>query len=334
MIVKNLNLKKFLINTSSNIFLLYGENIGLIEDTIKGTFLPIFPKTIKKYDENDILKDKENFINLLINKSFFEDEKLIIINRGGDGIVNILEETSENITSDIKIIIKSGLLEKKSKLRKFFEKSDNLVIVPFYEDSFQSLYQLVQNFFRETKINISAEGINLIIERSKSNRINLNNELNKISLFCKNRKTIQARDILKITNLAENHSISELVDQCLAKNKKKTIDILNENNLSNEDNILILRTFLIKLKRLKKIKIDLNDNKNIDLTFSTFKPPIFWKDKDIIKKQVRNLSLNEINILIKKINYLELQIKKNIQISNQIINNFIIKNVSEINNII
>ena len=334
MIVKNLNLKKFLINTFSNIFLLYGENIGLIEDTIKGTFLPIFPKTIKKYDENDILKDKENFINLLINKSFFEDEKLIIINRGSDSIVNILEENSENITSDIKIIIKSGLLEKKSKLRKFFEKSDNLVIVPFYEDSFQSLYQLVQNFFRETKINISAEGINLIIERSKSNRINLNNELNKISLFCKNRKTIQARDILKITNLAENHSISELVDQCLAKNKKKTIDILNENNLSNEDNILILRTFLIKLKRLKKIKIDLNDNKNIDLTFSTFKPPIFWKDKDIIKKQVRNLSLNEINILIKKINYLELQIKKNIQISNQIINNFIIKNVSEINNII
>lgn len=334
MIVKNLNLKKFLINTSSNIFLLYGENIGLIEDTIKGTFLPIFPKTIKKYDENDILKDKENFINLLINKSFFEDEKLIIINRGSDGIVNILEETSENITSDIKIIIKSGLLEKKSKLRKFFEKSDNLVIVPFYEDSFQSLYQLVQNFFRETKINISAEGINLIIERSKSNRINLNNELNKISLFCKNRKTIQARDILKITNLAENHSISELVDQCLAKNKKKTIDILNENNLSNEDNILILRTFLIKLKRLKKIKIDLNDNKNIDLIFSTLKPPIFWKDKDIIKKQVRNLSLNEINILIKKINYLELQIKKNIQISNQIINNFIINNVSEINNII
>ena len=334
MIVKNLNLKKFLTNTSSNIFLLYGENIGLIEDTIKSTFLPIFPKTIKKYDENDILRDKENFRNLLVNRSFFEDEKLIIINRGDDSIVNILEETSENITSDIKIIIKSGLLEKKSKLRKFFEKSDNLVIVPFYEDSFQSLYQLVQNFFRETKINISAEGINLIIERSKSNRINLNNELNKISLFCKNRKIIQARDILKITNLAENHSISELVDQCLAKNKKKTIDILNENNLSNEDNILILRTFLIKLKRLKKIKIDLNDNKNIDLIFSTFKPPIFWKDKDIIKRQVRNLSLNEINILIKKINYLELQIKKNIQISNQIINNFIINNVSEINNII
>ena len=105
MIVKNLNLKKFLINTSSNIFLLYGENIGLIEDTIKGSFLPIFPKTIKKYDENDILKDKENFINLLINKSFFEDEKLIIINRGSDSIVNIVEEVSEDIISDIKIII-------------------------------------------------------------------------------------------------------------------------------------------------------------------------------------------------------------------------------------
>ena len=88
MIVKNLNLKKFLTNTSSNIFLLYGENIGLIEDTIKSTFLPIFPKTIKKYDENDILKDKENFINLLINKSFFEDEKLIIINRGSDGAID------------------------------------------------------------------------------------------------------------------------------------------------------------------------------------------------------------------------------------------------------
>jgi DNA polymerase-3 subunit delta len=127
--------------------------------------------------------------------------------------------------------------------------------------------------------------------------------------------------------LAENYDVSELIDQCLSKNKKKTINILNENNLSSEDNIVILKIFLFKLKRLKKLKETMITEKNVEKVLSSYKPPIFWKDKDFIKKQLQNWSLDQINSLLKDINQLEILIKKNSQISNLITNNFILDKV-------
>ena len=334
MILKSFNLKKYLIKSNTNIFLLYGENTGLIDQTIKDIFLPIFPKSVSNYDESEILRDIENFKNVLFNKSFFEDEKLIIINRGTDKILSIIEELIEKKTQDIKVIIKSNFLEKKSRLRKFFEKDENTVIVAYYEDSYQTLYQLVQNFFKEKKLSISSENINLIIDRSKTNRNNIRTELEKILIFSKNKTTVQTKDLVKLINLSENHDISELVDQCLSKNKKKTINILNENNLNTDENILILRSFLNKLKRLKKLRINLEENKNIEQVLSSFKPQIFWKDKDVIKQQLNNMSLVEIDYLIKKINKLELEIKKNFLLSNQIMTNFILENLDRTNSAI
>jgi len=334
MILKSFNLKKYLIKSNTNIFLLYGENTGLIDQTIKDIFLPIFPKSVSNYDESEILRDIENFKSVLFNKSFFEDEKLIIINRGTDKILSIIEELIEKKTQDIKVIIKSNFLEKKSRLRKFFEKDENTVIVAYYEDSYQTLYQLVQNFFKEKKLSISSENINLIIDRSKTNRNNIRTELEKILIFSKNKTTVQTKDLVKLINLSENHDISELVDQCLSKNKKKTINILNENNLNTDENILILRSFLNKLKRLKKLRINLEENKNIEQVLSSFRPQIFWKDKDVIKQQLNNMSLVEINYLIKKINKLELEIKRNFLLSNQIMTNFILENLDRTNSAI
>ena len=334
MILKSFNLKKYLIKSNTKIFLLYGENTGLIDQTIKDVFLPIFPKSVSNYDESEILRDIENFKSALFNKSFFEDEKLIIINRGTDKILSIIEELIEKKTQDIKVIIKSNFLEKKSRLRKFFEKDENTVIVAYYEDSYQTLYQLVQNFFKEKKLSISSENINLIIDRSKTNRNNIRTELEKILIFSKNKTTVQTKDLVKLINLSENHDISELVDQCLSKNKKKTINILNENNLNTDENILILRSFLNKLKRLKKLRINLEENKNIEQVLSSFRPQIFWKDKDVIKQQLNNMSLVEIDYLIKKINKLELEIKKNFLLSNQIMTNFILENLDRTNSAI
>ena len=334
MILKSFNLKKYLIKSNTNIFLLYGENTGLIDQTIKDVFLPIFPKSVSNYDESEILRDIENFKSTLFNKSFFENEKLIIINRGTDKILSIIEELIEKKTQDIKVIIKSNFLEKKSRLRKFFEKDENTVIVAYYEDSYQTLYQLVQNFFKEKKLSISSENINLIIDRSKTNRNNIRTELEKILIFSKNKTTVQTKDLVKLINLSENHDISELVEKCLCKNKKKTINILNENNLNTDENILILRSFLNKLKRLKKLKINLEENKNIEQILSSFRPQIFWKDKDVIKQQLNNMSLVEIDYLIKKINKLELEIKRNFLLSNQIMTNFILENLDRTNSAI
>ena len=240
----------------------------------------------------------------------------------------------ESKITDLKVIIKAEALEKKSKLRSYFEKNKSTVITAFYEDNYQSLLLIISKIFRDKKINVSNEVINLIIERSRGNRVNINNELEKILTYTKDHNKISLDDVLKLTNLTENYNISELVDQNLSKNSKKTINILNENNLNTEENILILRTFLSKLKRLKKLKIDLEKNKNIEQVLSSFRPQIFWKDKDVIKQQLNNMSLVEINYLIKKINKLELEIKRNFLLSNQIMTNFILENLDRTNSAI
>ena len=324
MIIKHYELKNNL-KDKNNYFLLYGHNNGLIEEIIDKDLKPIFSKNIFKYDESEILSDISAFKEGLVNKSFFEKDKLIIINRVSDKILDIVKEISDKKDESLKIILKSGNLEKKSKLRNFFEKSKNLIIIPFYEDTPQSLLFLAQNFFKENKIKISPQNINYIIENSKGNRINLKNELEKIKNFSQKKLSVELNEIIKLTNLAENYNISELTDQCLARNKKKTLNILNENNPSPEDNILIIKNFLYKLKRLKKLKLELENKKNTDAVISSYKPPIFWKDKDIIKQQLKIWSLPQIKSLISKTNDMELLIKKNFQASNQIVNNFILE---------
>lgn len=331
MIIKNYELKK--INKKNyNFYLLYGPNTGHIDETIDKSLKPELPNNIFTYEESEILNNIDNFKETVLNKSFFDNEKLIIINRASDKIHLIIKDIIEREIENISVIIKSGVLEKRSKLRNFFEKNKNLVVVPFYEDNYQSLFFITQNYFKEKKIKISNESISFIIERSSGNRINLYNELEKIYNYSRNKNSIKHENILKLTNLAENYDISTLVNECLAKNKKKTINILNENNISSEENIIILKTFLFKLKRLKKIKEDLNIKKNIEQVFSYQKPPIFWKEKDIIKQQIKAWSLDEIKTLINEIGDLELLIKKNFQLSNNLINNFILEKLNQPNN--
>ena len=333
MIIKSYELETFKIQ-NIDYFLFYGPNTGLIEEIINKVFKPIFTKNIINYDEGELLDNIHSFKEMVFNKSFFDDKKFIIINRASNKILNIIQELIDSKITDLKIIIKAGTLEKKSKLRDYFEKHKSTVITAFYEDNYRSLQSMVQKIFKEKKINISNEIINLIIERSKGNRINITNEIQKILSYTKSNNKINLEDVLKLTNLVENYSISELVDQNLVKNKKRTINILNENNLNSDENILIIRTFLNKLKRLKKIKIDLNKNKNIDQVLSSSRPLIFWKDKDIIKQQLNKFSLSDIKLLINKVNNLELIIKKNNQISDQILNNFILENLISTNNAI
>ena len=331
MIVKYFDLKKE-IKKNINFYLLYGPNSGLIEEVINNILKPNFSKNLYYHDEKEILSNENEFKEKVLNKSFFDKDKLIIINRATDKILNIINKIIDEEIEDLKIIIKSEVLEKKSKLRNFFEKNNNTIIVPFYEDNYQSLLVLAQNFIKEKKIKISSQNINFIIERAKGKRINLKNELEKIAIYCLNKQSINLEEILKLTNLAENYNISDLIDQCLAGNKKKTVQILNENNPSSEDNILIVKNFLYKLKRLKKLKESLEFNKNTEIILSSYKPPIFWKDKEIIKQQLKVWTIKKIKDQIKEINELENQIKKNSQISNLTVNNFIFNSLNTANN--
>ena len=331
MIIKSFELNKIDVK-SSNFYLFYGENEGYKNEAIEKIFNINISKNIYRYEEKEILDNSESFFESIQSKSFFEKEKLIIISRVSDKIKNIVEEIIEKNIEDIKIVLNSGILEKKSKLRSLFEKNKNTICVPFYGDSNQTLSKIINNFFREKKIIVSQEKINLLIDRCRGNRQNLRNELDKIDSFIKNKKNINMDQIMKLTNLAENYNVSELIDSYLAANFKKTINILNENNFSIEDCMLITRTLLVKSKRLYKLLLEINNNKSIEEAISSFKPPIFWKDKEIVKQQINNWSLSRTENLIYKTNELELLIKKNSYNSINILSDFIINQPNRINN--
>jgi len=313
-------------------FLLYGNNSGLIKDTLKKIIKSKMSNNIFNYDEIDIIKNPKNFEENVNNKSFFDDEKIIIISRATDKIFKTIEETVEENLDDVVIILTSGILEKKSKLRNFFEKNKNTICVPFYEDNLQTLSLLAQNFFKEKKISISQLNINLIIERCSGDRINLNNELEKIHNFSIEKKSINTEDILKLTNLSENFDVAELVDNSLAMNKKKTLYILNENSFTGEDSVMIIRIFLNKLKRLLKLQSEIKIKKNVENTISAHRPPIFWKDKDIIKRQMQIWSLEKIQKLMIKVNNIELFVKKYPANSINVVTDFILEQTLEAKN--
>ena len=331
MIIKSFELDKINVK-NSNFYLFYGENEGYKNEAIENIFKINISKSIYRYEEKEILDNFESFFESIQSKSFFEKEKLILISRVTDKIKNIIEEIIEKNIEDIKIILNAGILEKKSKLRSLFEKNKNTICVPFYADSNQTLSKIINNFFREKKITVSQEKINLLIDRCRGNRQNLKNELDKIDSFVNNKKNINIDQIMKLTNLAENYNVSELIDSYLTSNFKKTINILNENNFSIEDCMLITRTLLLKSKRLYKLLLEINNNKTIEEAISSFKPPIFWKDKEIVKQQIKNWTLNRTENLIYKTNELELLIKKNSYNSINILSDFIINQQNRINN--
>ena len=331
MIVKFFELAKKNIK-ANKYYLFYGNNKGLIEETIIKSSKRLIEANILSYDENDIIKNEDNLKEITSNKSFFDKEKLIIINRSSDKILKIIENIIIKNYEDIYIILTSGILDKKSKLRNLFEKNNKTICVAFYEDNQNSLNMIAQNFLRERKILLSQQNLNLIIERTRGDRVSLLNELNKIESYSKSKKQIDTLDIIKLTNLSENFDAAELVNNTLAKNEKKTLYILNENNFSSEDSILIIKIFINKLKRLLKLQTDVEINGNIETSLSNFKPPIFWKEKDLLKRQLRILSFNKIQELIVKINQIELMVKKHPTSSTNIVTDFILEQTNKINN--
>ena len=325
--------KPFNLNHSKNYnyFFLYGENDGLKEELINIHFKSKFNENIYKNSENEIFKNIDAFYNHIFSKSFFENEKLIIITDVSDKICETISEIIEKKPTDIKIILVGGLFQKKSKLRKLFEKEKELVCIPCYKDNLLSISNLIKDFFNKKKIIISQEIVNLLIEQSKSDRKNLKNELDKIDIFLNNKTRINIQDIKKLVNTSGNYDYSELVDNCLSGYRRKTLSILNENVFNQEDNIRILRVFLQKLKRIKDLIIQNENNNNFELTINNYKPPIFWMDKDNLKKQLKMYSLRDIDKIMKNVNEIELTSKKNFQISNQIIANFIIEKLNYTN---
>ena len=331
MIIKSFQLNDIK-KTNSNYFLLYGKNEGQKDEIIKECFFANFKGEIISYDESQILDNKDIFFETCLNESLFEDKKIIHISRVTSKIYEIIKELISKDIVNKKIILNSDLLEKRSKLRQLFETEKDLVCVPVYEDNNVSLFKIANEYFKKNNISISSENINLIIENCSGDRRNLKNEMNKIYNFCSNKNKITRGEILKLINSHENNNFFDLVDYCLAKNNKKVISIINSNIFNKNDSIIIIRSFLSRLKRLiylKKLFLEIGDIKE---TVNKFKPAIFWKDKDIAQQQMKNWSYDEVYQMLSEINAIEINYKKNYELSHNLIFDFIFSKSNIANN--
>ena len=321
MIIKSFEINK-IDPLKNNLILFYGQNEGLKDENI----LKLSSKfhNIIKYHEREILENQDNFFESVFSGSLFDEDKFVIINQATDKIVKIIEiliEKKEKI-KEIAILLNANSLEKKSKLRSIFEK--NLLCVPFYIDNNETLFKFTETFLKQKRINISPLNINFLVNKCNGDRRNLKNELHKIEMFCLNKRNIKDEELQKLVCLSENKNISELIDCCLVKDEKNTINILNDNIFNNDDSILITRTFLNKLKKIRKLILSYEKNKNLNETIQNAKPPIFWKDKPIVEKQIRTWKPDLIEKLIIDINEIELQIKRNNTNSINLISDFIL----------
>jgi len=310
MILKYFELNKINFN-KINFLLFHGKNEGYKQEEIKKIKEKLKIK-ITNYDEKQILENTDDFFGKSLNKSFFDEKEIILINRCSDKIIKVVENLVEKDVTDMTFIFNSEMLDKKSKLRNLFEKSKSqLVSVAFYPDTNEILSKIAQKIFKEKKISLSNEYINFITDKCAGDRKNLFNEIEKIQSYLKDKKNITNDEIFKLVNLSENHSINDLINNCLAKKQKKLFNILNDNIFSYEDCIIIIRTLLKKAKMLLNLINQFNLNNDIDKTINNAKPPIFWKEKNIIRDQINLWSSEKIKNLIVEINNIEIQIKKN-----------------------
>jgi len=323
MIIKLFEISKLNLSNYS-LFLFYGKNEGLQSDILKENFLKKFGGQVLRYEESEFINYIDNILIEIQTKSLFENEKIIIISRVTNKIADYVEKILEVDLNNVKIIFKSSILDKKSKLRGLFEKKKNLLVFPFYEDNFRDLSAFVETFLRKENIKLSRESINLIVSRARGDRKNARIELEKILSYSASNKNIDLEAIQKLTNLAENYGVNELADSYLAKNTKSVSTILNENHFSDEDCTLILRTILIKIKRLRLLIEKYDQLKNIDEVINSAKPPIFWKDKENVKIQVNKWNLLDLKKKIYEINEIEMLVKANNKNSLNLLSDFIV----------
>ena len=312
-----------------NFFLLYGENIGLKKD-IRELITTEIKKKSKNLEilflyETEILNNEENFYNSIFGGSLFGDKKIITIYDATDKIIDKLSYVYEECPNNICLIIFSEILEKKSKLRIFFETNKKTICIPCYLDNEKDLAVIAQLELKRNNITLSREIINLLIEKSNSDRNNLRNEINKIISYSLNKKTLVIEDVKSLINFSGDYKSDIFINECLCGNIKQYKKIISELYTSAVNQILLLRILSNKIQRLLKMKESEDKTSNIDSLINATKPPIFWKEKSLVKKQLSIWSLNDLKKMINEINNTELLCKKNPNISNVVFFSFFTK---------
>jgi DNA polymerase-3 subunit delta len=320
MIYKSYLIEQNLESIGQNITLFYGENIGL-RNAFKKKIKSLNKKSICYYlNQDEILNIRDNFYQEFLNFSLFHNTKIYFIERSNDNILDLIKSLEEKITTQ-KIYLFSEILDKKSKLRAYSEKSKNIAVVPCYKDNENILKGLI---IKELNgfAGLTSENINLIISHSALDRVKLNNELEKIKTYFVNKKILNDK-LQNLLNYNEIDDFSYLRDFCILGNKKKTNKLLEDTLIDNEKIIYYLNLLNLRLNKLEEI-LSIK-NLEIEKAIDTIKPPIFWKDRPILKEQAFKLKNKNLKPVFRKLFDLEKTFKSNSQLNkNVLLKKFII----------
>ena len=335
MIVKSYELSNKIVSLEKYVYLFYGENKGL-KDDLKNHTINFIKKNkeveIINFNEDQLLKLNDSYYNAIQTGSLFSKTKIIIINFATNKSFDFLNFLLEKNINDVNLILISNILEKKSKLRQLGEKNTDIICVPCYYDTQKSLSIIMNNALRENKINISSESVNLLIENSGGDRHNLKNELGKIIAYAKNKKTVSFEEVKRLVNSQENLEIDEITTNCLCGNLTKFKKSLNFISFGNINHILLIKILSRKIEKLIQYQAAQRDYPSIDSLINNVKPPIFWKEKPNVKKQLEVWKDKNLNELIAEINIIEEKYKQHYDVSKIILNDFIVKLCKRANN--
>jgi DNA polymerase III subunit delta len=309
---QNLNILKDYIVT-----LMYGENSGIKDDIKEEIKIQNKDAEILNFFESDIVKNNLLFENTA-NQSLFDEKKIIFIHEASDKIIETLEECLKIKNKDISIYIFAENLEKKSKLRNWFEKDKNLAIFACYEDNERTLITYVNKEFKNYK-GLTGEIINLIINNSNMDRRIIKSEILKIKDYFLQKK-INKDKIIEILNIKTDSNFNEIRDKALMGEKDKINKLLSETNIINEDVFFYLNNMNYRILKLYEIsKISEGNKNNYEKILSDIRPPVFWKDKPIMIQQLKKWGKEKLEEIIYKINETEILMKKSSYLRNDII---------------
>ena len=312
--------KSYLIEQNINlldkkIFLFFGENLGLKNELKDKIILQNKESEIISFLQEEILKKEELLYNEIYNISLFEKKKIFFIDQVNDKLLNIIKEIEPRIDSQ-KIYLFSEILDKKSKIRDYFEKSKIHGAVACYADNELSIKKIILNKLKGFR-GLSSENINLLVNNINLDRVKLNNELNKILNFFTN-KELNNEKLEILLDIKINNDFNNLKDEALNGNKSNTNKLLGETIIEPEKNIFYLTLINQRLNKLNDI-LTLSKNVNLEDAINKLKPPIFWKDKPNFINQVKKWNQKKIKKILKKTYNIEVKIKTNSTINKNIL---------------
>ena len=326
MIIKSFSINYEKLFSDYKINLIYGENFHL-KTEILNKLTQIFKKNefkTKFIKEDELLKNIEILDNYLNQDSLFGEKEILIIQEASDKLLDYINFSE----IDKKLILVTNNLTKKSSLRNKAEKEKIISCIACYEDDEKTLQSLLRNGLTKLGIKVPYEAIDQLFNINKLNRNDINSGLEKLELITKDKK-LDSETFSSLFNTTSSFDAFEISNALLSGDKKALNKILSSFYHFSINFNEVLGPLKYKINKLIDI-YEYNENETkIAVLVDTYKPPIFWKEKNIIQTQLSKWNKNELDTLLDKINEIEILCKLNYEIAETIFNKFLLDIVTK-----